>query len=225
VSPALRPTEGISCSCRALYHLWTSFERVYSAPKLEYELQLTIAGSTPASIARKKLRVGSSPSKSSTPVSPQTTSLTPTQNAEPAAPNAITARFLVPPPSLVIPATADAQQAPVSATLHALGVEMKQSLLNQFRDEMACHFPFLATCPLFRNQAGTEDPDLTSIEQKAPFSTAAICMAALHRHCSLQKRTSQELLASLASVMIMQGRKSMDLLYCLLVLEACESYT
>ena len=203
-------------------------------------LCLTLIGSTPAAVARKKPRLDKASARSSTTtpaptpsfVQHQTTGSVPIHTAP--TPSIIrsrttsTAPIGATPTSLLTttlrsgPTAQDAPQ-PVSATLDALGDDFKRKLLEHFQTEQADHFPFLCQGLLFRGLDDSTAADVALCEQKAPFSFAAVCMSALHRHCTLQKRASQELLASIANVMLLQGRKSLDLLYCLLIVEGCKS--
>lgn len=157
---------------------------------------------TPAPIARKRQRTTVTTNSPPTPA--PTPSLTTYQRQNPS----------IPP--------IDNKQ-PVSITLQAFDKSFRQQLLDCFLRDMADYFPFLAHGPLVRSP-DSSDPktDVAECEEKIPFTLAAALMAALHRHCVVQRRVAQELLASLANAIILQGRKSMDLLYCMIVIEACE---
>jgi hypothetical protein len=131
-------------------------------------------------------------------------------------------RILVPMPPTLANSSQDPSQ-PVSSTLDALDDDFKAQLLAHFRDEMAGHFPFLAQGPFLTEGDGHTAAHVAECIEKAPFAFAAVCMCALHRHPTLQKRASQEMLASIATAMLLQGRKSLDLLYALIITEACTS--
>lgn len=182
--------------------------------------QLIRPGSTPVAVARKKPRLVAPRTSSSTPAPTSTTLSAPCLTADSATTNGIMTSMLASAQPSLNDAIAESQQ-PLSATLQACGLDFKQMLLNNFRDEMADHFPFLAHGPL-REYSATTSLDASTCEEKAPFTMAAVFMSALHRHCVLQKRVSQELLASLVSAMLLQGKKSLDLLFCILVVSACE---
>lgn len=162
-----------------------------------------LIGTTPAPVARKRRRTVITVANPPTPA--PTPALTTYQHQSPS-----------------ITLSGDGQQA-VSTTLQSFEKSFRQELLDSFRNDMARYFPFLTHGPLTRMGApDSQFTDVTKCEEKVPFTIAAASMAALHRHCVVQRRVAQELLVSLSTAMILQGRKSLDLLYCITILEACQ---
>lgn len=99
-----------------------------------------------------------------------------------------------------------------SAIISGFDDEKKSGFFNDFLNDLNQYYPMLVLDNEYRTAR--------ACEEQLPFTFAACLVAALHRHPTQQKKAAREMLNYIGIAMLMDGKKSLDLVQGLLLLIA-----